>query len=68
MSNDDVLRVADGRKVVINTLIVTCTNATFETQVLASMASLPEDKKLAEVEQQLEEEVEKLEEKVNMCM
>lgn len=36
----------------------------FVKQVLASMASLPEDKKLAEVEQQLEEDVEKLEEKV----
>eukprot|EP00752_Nemacystus_decipiens_P010775 g9584.t1 len=34
-------------------------------QVLASMASLPEDKKLAEVEQQLEEEVEKLEQKAS---
>lgn len=29
------------------------------------MAALPEDKKLAEVEQQLEEEVEKLEQKVD---
>ena len=38
--------------------------AMYETQVLASMSSLPEDKKLAEVGQQLEEEVEKLEEKV----
>ncbi|CAM9498728.1 unnamed protein product, partial [Ectocarpus fasciculatus] len=36
-------------------------------QVLASMATLPEDKKLAEVEQQLEEEVEKLEEKAAMA-
>lgn len=33
--------------------------------MLASMATLPEDKKLAEVEQQLEEEVAKLEEKVH---
>ncbi|CAM9129395.1 unnamed protein product [Ectocarpus sp. 12 AP-2014] len=37
-------------------------------QVLASMASLPEDKKLAEVEQQLEEEVAKLEEKAALVV
>lgn len=33
--------------------------------MLASMAILPEDNKLAEVEQQLEEEVARLEEKVS---
>ncbi len=42
------------------------TTEKFRPQVLASMAALPEDKKLAEVEQQLEEEVERLEQKVRL--
>lgn len=35
-------------------------------QVLKSMEALPEDAKLAEIDRQLEEEVDKMEEKVNI--